>query len=436
MRIGLIHYRAGLMDGVSLEMEKWRAVLTGMGHSVEIVAGNSCPGVDITIPGIEYNDVRNLALNERLYEKGEIETQALFEEIHERSEELLRDFDRELSRFDLLVPNNIWSLGWSLPAGLALYMYARDSGKPFISHNHDFWWDRPYYSSPHPGVVEILERYFPPSLENVSHITINSISAGDLLRRRKLRATVVPNVMDFAQQSWTSWEKNLQLRRLAGIAENDVVFLQATRVTERKAIELAVELVARFNSLSHVLKGRSLYTGREFSGRAHLVLTGLTEKRSLGYREKIDALASKLGVNVVDLSYHCCETQKEFFQSYSIADIVTYPSILEGWGNQLLEAMFARKPVALFKYAVFKSDIEDSGLSFVDLGNSYILEGGLVKIADEVFDRAIKNLVDLLFNRQKYLAATENNFSIGSKKFGYGALEGILRELLSSCSSL
>ncbi len=420
MRIGLIHYRAGLMDGVSLEMEKWRAVLTGMGHSVEIVAGNSCPGVDITIPGIEYNDVRNLALNERLYEKGEIETQALFEEIHERSEELLRDFDRELS----------------LPAGLALYMYARDSGKPFISHNHDFWWDRPYYSSPHPGVVEILERYFPPSLENVSHITINSISAGDLLRRRKLRATVVPNVMDFAQQSWTSWEKNLQLRRLAGIAENDVVFLQATRVTERKAIELAVELVARFNSLSHVLKGRSLYTGREFSGRAHLVLTGLTEKRSLGYREKIDALASKLGVNVVDLSYHCCETQKEFFQSYSIADIVTYPSILEGWGNQLLEAMFARKPVALFKYAVFKSDIEDSGLSFVDLGNSYILEGGLVKIADEVFDRAIKNLVDLLFNRQKYLAATENNFSIGSEKFGYGTLEGILRELLSSCISL
>jgi glycosyltransferase involved in cell wall biosynthesis len=435
IRIGLIHYRAGLMDGVSLEMEKWRAVLAGMGHSVEIVAGNSHPGVDITIPGIEYNDGRNLALNEKLYEKGKIETQELFEEIHERSEELLRDFERELSRFDLLVPNNIWSLGWSLPAGLALYMYARDSGKPFISHNHDFWWDRPYYSSPRRGVVEILERYFPPSLENVSHITINSISAGDLLRRRKLRATVVPNVMDFAQPSWTSREKNLQLRRLAGIAENDVVFLQATRVTERKAIELAVELVARFNALSHALKGRSLYTGREFSGKAHLVLTGLTEKQSPGYREKIDALASKLGVNVVDLSYHCCETQEEFFQSYSIADIVTYPSIMEGWGNQLLEAMFARKPVALFKYAVFKSDIEDSGLSFIDLGDSYILEGGLAKIPDEVFDGAVLSLVDLLFNRQRYLAATENNFSTGSEKFSYGALAGILRELLSNCSS-
>ncbi|HPB63231.1 MAG: glycosyltransferase [Mesotoga sp.] len=427
----MIHYRAGLMDGVSLEMEKWRAVLTGMGHSVEIVAGNSCPGVDTTIPGIEYNDGQNLALNEKLYEKGEIETRELLEEIRERSEGLLRDFERELSRFDLLVPNNIWSLGWSLPAGLALYMYARDSGKPFISHNHDFWWDRPYYSSPRRGVVEILERYFPPSLDNISHITINSISAGDLLRRRKLHATVVPNVMDFAQPSWTS-EKNLQLRRLAGIAENDVVFLQATRVTERKAIELAVELVARFNTLSRVLKGRRLYTGREFSGRAHLVLTGLTEKQALGYRKKIDALASKLGVNVVDLSKQCSQSQKEFFQSYSIADIVTYPSILEGWGNQLLEAMFARKPVALFKYAVFKSDIEDSGLSFVDLGDSYVLEGGLAKIPDEVFDGAVLNLVDLLFNRQKYLAATENNFSTGSEKFSYGALAGILRELLSN----
>jgi glycosyltransferase involved in cell wall biosynthesis len=135
--------------------------------------------------------------------------------------------------------------------------------------------------------------------------------------------------MDFAQPSWTSREKNLQLRRLAGIAENDVVFLQATRVTERKAIELAVELVARFNTLSRVLKGRRLYTGREFSGRAHLVLTGLTEKQALGYRKKIDALASKLGVNVVDLSNRCSQSQKEFFQSYSIADIVTYPSILK-----------------------------------------------------------------------------------------------------------
>jgi len=96
------------MDGVSLEMEKWRAVLTGMGHSVEIVAGNSCPGVDTTIPGIEYNDGQNLALNEKLYEKGEIETRELLEEIRERSEGLLRDFERELSRFDLLVPNNIW----------------------------------------------------------------------------------------------------------------------------------------------------------------------------------------------------------------------------------------------------------------------------------------------------------------------------------------
>jgi hypothetical protein len=123
MRIGLIHYRAGLMDGVSLEMEKWRAVLTGMGHSVEIVAGNSCPGVDITIPGIEYNDVRNHALKERLYEKGEIETQALFEEIHERSEELLLAISIESSPVDLLVPNK--SVARLVPASRTGPLYVR-----------------------------------------------------------------------------------------------------------------------------------------------------------------------------------------------------------------------------------------------------------------------------------------------------------------------
>ena len=50
MNIALIHYRAGLMDGVSLEMERWKTVLVRLGHNVHIIAGNNEKGVDICIP--------------------------------------------------------------------------------------------------------------------------------------------------------------------------------------------------------------------------------------------------------------------------------------------------------------------------------------------------------------------------------------------------
>lgn len=38
------------------------------------------------------------------------------------------------------------------------------------------------------------------------------------------------------------------------------------------------------------------------------------------------------------------------WDSYVYADFVTYPSLWEGWGNQLLEAIRARLPFLLFEY--------------------------------------------------------------------------------------
>jgi len=56
MNIALIHYRAGLMDGVSLEMERWKTVLVRLGHNVHIIAGNNEKGVDICIPEIGFDN--------------------------------------------------------------------------------------------------------------------------------------------------------------------------------------------------------------------------------------------------------------------------------------------------------------------------------------------------------------------------------------------
>ncbi|RLL82948.1 glycosyltransferase family 4 protein [Mesotoga sp. BH458_6_3_2_1] len=434
MRVGLIHYRAGLMDGVSLEMEKWRKVLSRMGHSVEIIAGNNAPGVDIVIPEIEYNDEKNEILNSKLYGRTTSSESELLDELSTRTAEMLGSFRSVLSDFDLLIPNNIWSLGWSIPAGLALHDYAEETKKPFISHNHDFWWDRPYYSSPYRGIMELLQDYFPPDLENVRNLTINSISASDLRRRRAIRAEVVPNVMDFRQSDWTSDKINREIRSRSGINEGDVVFLQATRITERKAVETAIRLAAEFNIVSRSLTGKNLYNGKAFSGRVVLVYSGITERQSRNYRLRLDDLASNLGVEVIDIASCSSLTQQAFLESYSVADIVTYPTIFEGWGNQLLEALVSRKPVAIFRYSVFMSDIQDSGISFIDLGDQYGYKEGLVEIPAMNIKNAAIEISELLFDRERYREVTERNFELGREKFSFDTLSEIIQGLIADLS--
>lgn len=431
MRVGLIHYRAGLMDGVSLEMEKWRKVFSRMGHSVEIIAGNNAPGVDIVIPEIEYNDEKNEILNSKLYGSTPSSESELLDELSIRTAEILGSFRSVLSDFDLLIPNNIWSLGWSIPAGLALHDFAEESGKPFISHNHDFWWDRPYYSSPYRSVMELLENYFPPDLPNVKNLTINSISASDLFERRGIRATVVPNVMDFSGPVSISDERIRTLRSEAGIEKGDIVFLQATRITERKAVEISIRLIAAFNNIAGSLKGKKLYNGEPFTGRAVLVYSGLTERQSMDYRKKLDELANKLGVKAIDISSSSSLSQAAFFESYGVADIVIYPTVFEGWGNQLLEALVYRKPLALFRYSVFKSDIQNSGISFVDLGDRYIYSDGLAEIPEQTILSAVKEITELLFDREKYEETAEKNFQIGREKFSLETLGDIVKGLIT-----
>jgi len=95
------------MDGVSLEMEKWKKVLTGMGHEVDIVAGTAAPGVDVIIPEIEYNDEANEKLNLKLYGHEPATEREIHEELSIRTSQILGSFRYALSGYDLVIPKNL-----------------------------------------------------------------------------------------------------------------------------------------------------------------------------------------------------------------------------------------------------------------------------------------------------------------------------------------
>ncbi|NOY09884.1 MAG: glycosyltransferase family 4 protein, partial [Spirochaetes bacterium] len=119
------------------------------------------------------------------------------------------------------------------------------------------------------------------------------------------------------------------------------------------------------------------------------------------------------------------------WDSYVLADVVTYPSLLEGWGNQFIETVFAEKPIVLFEYPVFKADIKPEGYSFISLGDKTVFnrQTGLWEVGKNVLTKAAEELGEVLTDpgTGKKLRA---NFDLARKNNSYIVLRDLMERIL------
>lgn len=447
MKIALCHYRVGETDGVSLEMEKWKVVLEGLGHEVIYIAGSTGSCFGYIIEELHYLHPINNKFVYNAYEKlVDFENeQALMEEMIDFAnvieEKLVTIIKNE--QIELLIPNNILSLGWGLPAGRAFTNAIKKTKVKVFARHHDFYWERDRYLHPTCSFIhEWLEEFFPSQLPEIEHIVISKLAEKQLMGRYGIKPSVVPNVFDFCQLEWKTNDYSRDMRNQLGINESDLVFLQATRIVERKAIELAIDTIAHFQKkyLKQLFES-GIYKG-EFpqQSRVYLVLAGMPES-SAHYLEQLKKKASDLGVNMIVAHsrinhnrQYIDEVKKySLWDAYVIADFVTYPSILESWGNQLTEAIFAKKPMLIYEYPAYLSDIADKNFSFVSLGNQHcVTEDGLVSVTAENIDKAAKKIAEILSSKEKYELYTDQNFQKASKLYSFSQLAQQLERILST----
>jgi glycosyltransferase involved in cell wall biosynthesis len=437
MKIGLLHFRVGETDGVSLEMEKWKTVLQSMGHEVHYIAGTLGKEKGYKVPLLSYEEERNLKIKE-----------LAFKSLLPYNEEDLRNMILKLKsdirsqldllpKFDLIVVNNIWSLPHNLSAALAVYEYAKANKIKLVGHHHDFYFERDYYKNPTSEfVTDLLNSYFPP--RDMVHVTINSIAQKALKTIKHLESYVVPNVFDFERKLWEKDTYNSKIPTLLSIKENDIVFLQATRVVRRKAIEMAIDVLKELNRIKSCYYGIKSATGKliDENSRFIILLPGLQEETA--YTDLIVKHAKLNSVELIFASELCTTDRSEsdgtfsLWDFYAISDFVTYPSVKEGFGNQFLEAIFAKKPILIFEYPVYLNDIKKAGFEVVSLGSRATFSNGLFGVNEEITKSCAKEIMSILTNKEKYFSIVENNFEVGKTNFSYKVLSNILKTVIEN----
>ncbi|MBM7034843.1 glycosyltransferase family 4 protein [Vibrio ulleungensis] len=446
MNILLAHFRVGETDGVSLEMDKWKWALESLGHNVIYLAGSAGNCDAELIPELHYLDAFNDKITQNSYIKRTDYPSdcALLEAIERQAERIAVKIEQVITKhhIDVMVPNNMLSLGYHLPAAIGLVNAAIATHTRVICHHHDFHWERIKYSQPtSSGVTKLLDNYFPPTHPLIEHCVINHLAQTEMQSRCQLEATVVPNVFDFAGNEWGIDDYNQDLRSRFNIRANDILILQATRVVARKGIEIAIDLVETLMSLRQQLENAPLYNGQIFTKNSRIVLVfaGLCEEPE--YMEKLKHKASAQGVELefindwVGHSRSNKQGQKIYslWDVYSHADLITYPSLLEGWGNQFLEGLVAKVPMAVYRYPVFDSDIQQFQFNIIDLGNDHQLDSnGLAVIKTERLLSAAHACLEYLIDGEKRRDRMEQNYAIGQHHFSYNALKSKLNGIFSN----
>lgn len=410
--IGFVSTRIAGTDGVSLEIAKWADVFEKEGFTCFYFAGKFDRPPECSylaeLAHFKHKDI--LYIHKHAFGVTG-RSRFITKKIYTIKQKLKDHLYKFIEKFNigLLVPENALSIPLNIPLGIAITEVISETGIPVIAHHHDFFWERQNLMTN--AVREYINMAFPPHLPSIRHVVINSSASNQLSLRTGISATIIPNVMDFDNPPAPLDDYASDVREALGIEDDELFILQPTRVVERKGIEHAIELVSRLGM------------------KAKLIISHASGDEGHDYEQRLKKYSKLMNVNTVFVSDIINErrgytkTGKKIYDLndiYPHADLVTYPSYVEGFGNAFLEAIYFRKPIVVNTYAIYTMDIKPKGFSVIEL-NGYVTE------------KAVHEARKVLTDPEYCNKMVTNNYEIARRYYSYSVLHQKLKNLILDC---
>jgi hypothetical protein len=229
--------------------------------------------------------------------------------------------------------------------------------------------------------------------------------------RLGIAAMVIPNVMDFNDIPLNLDDYALTARADLGLKPGQYLILQPTRIIQRKGIEHAIELTRRLEL------------------PAELVISHAAGDEGTDYEKRVRQFASLLDVTV-NFESEIVGDQRGLTANgrkiytlgdiYPQADLVTYPSTLEGFGNAFLEAIYYHRPLVVNNYSIYETDIKPKGFQVIEFDGF---------ISEETVERTRYALT----HPEETARQCEHNYELARRYYSYTMLERRLQLLFADC---
>lgn len=408
--IGFVSFRISGTDGVSLETMKWAQILEKNGFSCFFMAGEldtpeECsflaPEAHFTHP--EIKELYNCSFDQT------VRKPSVTDGIHKYRSLLKEKIYEFIEKFslDMLIPQNTLTIPLNISLALALTEVIAETGIPTIAHHHDFFWERKRFLRN--CVWDYLNCAYPPHLGPIQHVVINSSAQNQLALRTGISSSLIPNVMEFEKAPAGIDDYNRDARTELGIDSDELLILQPTRVVQRKGIEHAIELVSRLER------------------KAVLVISHASGDEGYEYEQRVREYAKVMKIRALFISHrigdqrHMDSGGKKIYtleDIYPHADLITYPSLVEGFGNAFLEAIYFRKPILVNNYSIYSYDIKPKGFDVIEMD-------------DFISDLTVEYTRSILDSPERIARMTETNYQLGKKYYSYTVLEEKLMHLMT-----
>jgi len=410
--LGFVATRLAGTDGVTLEAMKWADFFEKhLNLRCYYFAGEleTPPDRSLLVPEAffrhpEVREIHDLCFGRTVRDR---DTTQRIQKLKEHLKDKLYEF-LDLFSLDILVVENALAIPVNIPLGLALAEFISETGIPTVAHHHDFFWERQRFLTN--AIWEYINMAFPPHIPHIHHVVINSSQDNQLSLRTGISATIIPNVMDFEHPPAPPDEYSSDIRSALGLEPDELFVLQPTRVVPRKGIEHAIELVSRLGL------------------KARLVISHASGDEGFEYEQRVREYAAMMHVRtlfVADIIKDHRGTTSDGRKIYTLADayhhadLVTYPSTYEGFGNAFLEAVYFKKPIVVNTYSTYRTDIKPKGFRAIEF-DGYITE------------KTLRETREILQNREKRIAMVERNYELGLRFYSFAALHRKLATLFSA----
>ncbi len=336
--VGFLHYSCHpVIGGVERVMRQHGLACVAHGHPARMVAGTG-EAVD---PGCSVTRLPELRPDHPLTSQARAEYQAGAPGPAHREAvgRFIAAFDREFAGCGAVWVHNLLTMPFNLACTEALWEWAGSGRAPRLVHwTHDLGAINPDYHLETELNREPWNRLtlLAPGFEYVAISETRRREMATLFSEPESRFAVVPNPLD-ARATAGLEEPLAEWLEGRGIWERDLVLLHPTRILRRKNVELTISCTGAL---------------RRLGVDAFAIITGAPDpfnQASATYAEALRRLIAETDLEeaVGFVQEKLTLGEREIAQLFQTADLLFYPSRMEGFGLPLLEAGWFRLPAAV-----------------------------------------------------------------------------------------